>query len=207
MRQAYDYWQDQPGNCLSRDRRSAREGLAPAPIPSARGGGMDRRLSKRNGYPPRPLLERAVGRTSNCLDALLNVLPAQHQRPESGEEQTARTRLPTRGRQAGGVIILRLSAGRAFVLASAQPAQTRREWIAHRPSSMLGISIRIAYQHKLLNYDRLRVRNPKRPAQPGARLRTSVDKAHFSWRASQAGRLLLPSRLRPTNTQCVSSGY
>ena len=72
---------------------------------------------------PGPCWKGRVGRMSNCLDALLNVLPALHQRPESVEEQTARTRLPARGRQAGGVIILRLSAGRAFVLASTQPAQ------------------------------------------------------------------------------------
>ena len=97
--------------------------------------GIDRRLSKRNGYLAQAPVGRGGGQEVQLPRCPSECSPSSSQRPESVEEQTARTRSPTQGRLAGGVIIHRLSAGRALVLANAQPARPEREWIAHRTSS------------------------------------------------------------------------
>ena len=69
MRQAYDYWQDQPGSCLSRDREpTAGEGRRPkAPVPIVETKGVFQALALCSEVAPIPVDRKTEGRS--CFDA------------------------------------------------------------------------------------------------------------------------------------------
>jgi hypothetical protein len=164
----------------------------------------DCRLSQRNGHlnatPKGYCTRRPI-----CLEAFLSFLPALRQRPESkglkhpsnaatDEAHTTQVRRP------------KLSAGRAFVLASSQRSlalSVGELTFDCRSSRLLGISLRIAYQYKLTQL--------RRAQGPGASSllppQVNPGKALVRLLLTKLARCFLSTRLQPINTYYRSPVY